>query len=389
VSVHGDDRLEAVIVSDESPEIDVLKNSLESTNRIKIIGRFTNCNVIHEIKKLNPKVAFLKMEMPGTDGVTIAKRMQEKLTDIKIVFISAYEQYAIQAFEVGAVDYIVKPFKKQRIHKMVSRLCIKHQSKPIHHMCMVCCFKHLHFKINGKEIKKVKWRTAKAKELFTLFIQKRKEAAVRKDVLAELLWPEQAKEKAYEQLYCTIYQIRKTLKSIGANIEIISRDDRYELIFNDVTCDVEEWEKGIIGIPEITEESLPKALKLIKQYTGDYLKEETYVWKENEQERLRVLYQSFSNKVLHYLFENEKYTEASLLALRNQKLFPYLQDSYFILMRIYDKNGDIYNVEKQYLKLLNMLKDEFNTIPNQTIKDWRKKWIEKQTIAGPKLKETL
>src|SRR5699024_3090743 len=207
---------------------------------------------------------------------------------------------------VGALDYILKPFKRQRIFKMIDRLCMKHQSKPIDHTCMVCCFKNLHFKVDGKEIKKVKWRTAKAKELFTLLIQNRKEMT-RKDVLVEMHRPEQTKDKAYEQLYCTIYQIRQTLKTLGANNEIASRDERYELIFNDVTCDVEEWEKGIINISEITEETLPEALKLIKQYTGDYLHEETYVWKENEQERLRLLYQSFSNKVVHYLFENEKY----------------------------------------------------------------------------------
>lgn len=385
-----DKLIESIIVCNDLLAINLLKKSLKSTGKIKIVGTYAHdIQIINEIEQLNPRVAFVIIETSGKNGIKTAERIKEKLSNIEIVFISKYEQYAVEAYEIGAVDYILMPFNQERICKTVNRLPIKTVSEPIKDLYTVCCFKNLHFKCNGKEIKKVKWRTAKAKELFTLLVQNREETMVRKDVLVESLWPEQDVEKAYEQLYCTIYQIRTTLKSIGINIKIVSSVNGYELVFNDVKCDVDEWEKGIKTLPVITEKTLPDAYELIEQYVGDYLTEETYTWKENEQERLRVIYQSFSNRVLNYLCETQRYTEASLLALRNQKLYPYLQDSYFMLMRIYDKHGDLYNVEKQYFKLVEMLKEEFNTIPSQYIRDWYKGWLEKQKTADSHLKETV
>src|SRR5699024_12789123 len=66
-----------------------------------------------------------------------------------------------------------------------------------------------------------------------------------KDVLIELLWPNLKLKNAYENLYSAIYYIRKTLKNIGVNIEIISTENCYKLRLNNVKYDVDEWEKGI------------------------------------------------------------------------------------------------------------------------------------------------
>lgn len=339
-----DSLLDAVIISNESLVVDLFKRMIKSTGKINIIGCLEDDKqAVSKVEQINPGIVFIKLEEPVSTGLKIATQLKAKSPELEIVFLSKHEQYAVDAFNIPAIDYILIPFDQERIHKMVHRLSNNKKLSSSEDTYTVCCFKNLHFKRNGEEIKEVKWRTAKAKELFALLIQNRKETMIRKDVLVEMLWPEQDTEKAYEQLYCTIYQIRQTLKSVGINIKIVSSANGYELLFNGVTCDVDEWEEGIKSIPEITDETLPFAKKLIKKYVGDYLTEETYPWRENEQERLRVIYQSFSNGVLNYLYGTEKYTEASLLALRNQRHYPYLQDSYFMLMRIYDKYEDIYN----------------------------------------------
>lgn len=370
------------MIDDNQKDVELLFRILNSTKQLKLVKKYMDAIQLEkELTDLHLdfEIAFIKTWVFGQNGITIAKRLKKIRPNIQIVFISKEKEFAVDAFELGAIDYILQPYNKNRIYKTVNRLLKnKNTSLPRESVDMVCCFKHLHFKDHKQEIIPVRWRTTKTKELFAFLIQNRNELMVRKDVLIELLWPEEDVNKAFENLYSCIYEIRKLLKQIGANIQIISIDSAYEVILNDVKCDVDEWVAGINDLPFISEETLPKALTLINQYTGDYLADETYMWKENEQESLRMLYQAFSNKVLRYLIANEQYTKATLLALRNQRLNPYLADSYYFLMKIYDKLGDIYNVEKQFSKLVEMFKTEFNTVPPIHIKDWYRKWIEKQ-----------
>lgn len=206
-------------------------------------------------------------------------------------------------------------------------------------------------------MKNVKWRTAKARELFVYLVQNHEEF-VRKDILIELLWSDLKIDNAYDNLYSTIYHIRKTLEAISVNIDIISTVHGYELQFNDVKYDVEIWGSGLGQLENLSKETYFDCQEIMKLYTGDYLVEETYVWKENEQERLRVLYIAKSKDIIDYLIGQEKYTEAILQALHLQRMYPYMDYSYFMLMQLYDEFGDLYNVERQYNKLKRILEED-------------------------------
>jgi DNA-binding LytR/AlgR family response regulator len=72
------------------------------------------------VEQLRPDVVFLDVHMPGMNGVEAARLMGP---DVQIVFVTAYEQYAVAAFEQGAIDYLVKPFDAERLRESVARLC--------------------------------------------------------------------------------------------------------------------------------------------------------------------------------------------------------------------------------------------------------------------------
>ena len=378
--------LKAVTIGSSILEIACSVEILESTKQIKVVGNYSNEHkAIKGIEQINPDVAFIIIDGSNSKnynaqvsnfcGLKIAQKIKIKHPHVKIVFMAKSKEYAVEAFELGAADYLLIPVSQSRIQKTIERIMNDRENPPVNETYTIGCFKNLHFKYNDKEIKNAKWRTSKAKELFAFLMHNRNETVVRKDVIIDLLWPEEDVEKAYDKLYSAICQVRATLKNIGIDIDIVSRDHAYEILFNNVSCEVDDWEKEIKKMSVISDENIDYCLELIDQYTGDYLAEESYVWVENEQERLRVLYQAFSNEVLQYLYNSGKYTEASLLALKNQQLYPYLQDSYLMLMRIYDKQGDIHNVEKQYFKLNQMMKEEFDTLPNEEIRNWYRNWI--------------
>ncbi|MFZ3215941.1 MAG: response regulator transcription factor, partial [Candidatus Acidiferrales bacterium] len=115
--------INTVIVDDERPARDELLYLLKSFPEVNIIALGKNgLEAVTLIKEHEPDLVFLDVQMPGLDGFGVIKRLLErKLRVPQIVFATAFDNYAIQAFEVNAVDYLLKPFDKARIAKALQR----------------------------------------------------------------------------------------------------------------------------------------------------------------------------------------------------------------------------------------------------------------------------
>ena len=74
------------------------------------------------IKELSPDLVFLDVQMPGLDGFGVIKKLLEKKIPLpRIVFTTAFDQYAVKAFEVSALDYVLKPYDRKRIVQAVEK----------------------------------------------------------------------------------------------------------------------------------------------------------------------------------------------------------------------------------------------------------------------------
>ncbi len=115
--------INTVIVDDERPARDELIYLLKGFPEINVIAQGKNgLEAVALIKEHDPDLVFLDVQMPGLDGFGVIKKLVErKLRIPQIVFATAYDNYAIQAFEVNAVDYVLKPFDKARIAKAIQR----------------------------------------------------------------------------------------------------------------------------------------------------------------------------------------------------------------------------------------------------------------------------
>ncbi len=106
--------INVIIVDDEKPARDELGFLLKGFPEISVIGQGKNgVEALALIKEHSPDLVFLDVQMPGLDGFGVLKKL--------VVFATAFDQYAVQAFEVNAVDYILKPFDKSRIAKAIQR----------------------------------------------------------------------------------------------------------------------------------------------------------------------------------------------------------------------------------------------------------------------------
>lgn len=107
--------IEALIVDDETPARNELKRFLEKEADFKIAGEAQDGEeALAAVKRLKPHVVFLDIHIPKQTGLQVAQALSELDTPPLVVFITAYDQYAIQAFELSAVDYILKPYDAAR-----------------------------------------------------------------------------------------------------------------------------------------------------------------------------------------------------------------------------------------------------------------------------------
>jgi two-component system LytT family response regulator/two-component system response regulator LytT len=111
-----------VLVDDEQLARDELGFLLGQTGGVTVIGQAVNgVDALTTIDRLRPDVVFLDVQMPGLTGFEVARRMIDAESPSHIIFVTAYDQHAIEAFEVNAVDYILKPVDPVRLEVAVQR----------------------------------------------------------------------------------------------------------------------------------------------------------------------------------------------------------------------------------------------------------------------------
>jgi two-component system response regulator LytT len=117
-------KISALIVDDEAPARDELAFLLKGLPDVEVLGQGKNgVEALNLIRELTPQVVFLDVQMPGLDGFGVIKKLLERKARLPfVVFVTAYDHYAVQAFEVNAIDYLLKPIARPRLEKAVARV---------------------------------------------------------------------------------------------------------------------------------------------------------------------------------------------------------------------------------------------------------------------------
>jgi len=114
-------KLRTIIVDDEPLALNLLRAKLNKIPEIEIIAECKNGReAIEKTMDLAPDLIFLDIQMPGVDGFGVIKNLQSDIVPL-VIFTTAFEQYALDAFDVHAVDYILKPIDEERITRAVNR----------------------------------------------------------------------------------------------------------------------------------------------------------------------------------------------------------------------------------------------------------------------------
>ena len=115
------DKLRVVIADDERPARSFLSAILRTFNDVEIVGEAANgMEAVQVIESKRPDLALLDLQMPEVDGLGVVRLLKKNRTPL-VAFVTAYDEYAVRAFEVNAVDYVLKPVEAARLRQTIDR----------------------------------------------------------------------------------------------------------------------------------------------------------------------------------------------------------------------------------------------------------------------------
>lgn len=374
--------MKAIVVDDEYLALESMTRLLQRFE-VQVAGAFQDPReALKQQEALDADVAFVDIEMPELNGLELAARLQAAQPSLQIVFVTAYEQYAIDAFELAAIDYLLKPIQLKRLETTIKRLSSKQaettpEPQPRQPMEQtICFFHHLSFQdAQGNPIN-IAWRTAKARELLAYLIHSGDKTPSKEELL-DRIWPDADPDKSITHLHTTIYQIRQSMKTMGVPLSLQYKEGRYHVELRGTQIDVVVWEKALKGAVEGKDGKAVTRL-LTQSYRGDYLETEDYIWSGGERERLRALWLDQALKHGAWLEDQDLSSDALTLYQQMQQRYPENEESYFGLMRLYGKLGNSVEVHQQYAKLSEMLAEDFDAAPSEPITQWYSQWNDRK-----------
>jgi two-component SAPR family response regulator len=345
---------------------------------VQVVATFSNpVEALEYDRWSEAEAAFVDISMPVMNGIELAICLQSIHPSLDIVFVTAFDHYAVKAFEMEAMDYLVKPVHPDRLEKTLNRIRKHHAApsrdpdKPSKPQVLVM-MQDIGIDKGSGSVEAFNWRTVKAKEMFA-YLAHMKGFPVSKEQLCELLWPEYDKDKVMANLHTTVYQVRSMLKQIGFPVQILYQGGRYRMDLGEIRLDWELWEAALAQAVHAADADRLYHL-LLEEYRGDYLQNEGYLWAESERERLRVKWLLHAYELAERLSNGERYTEAIRLYQEIQHRFPVWEACYFGLMQVYARMGNAMEVKNQYQKLVRILDEELGMQPSREIADWFQSW---------------
>lgn len=305
--------LRAIVVDDEILSARLIKKYLEDSGEVHVVEVLSNPLMVVEEVKRNPiDVVFLDIEMPQRSGLEIAQDLTMLDEPIEIVFITAFNAYAIEAFKVNALDYILKPVQTYELDRVIGKIKKKVQwnenllrqkmtymknieimeaDTSILHIATLGGFSSY---VQGGE-EEVHWSTAKCSELLAYMLFQKENIYVSKWKLMDILWPGKDDEKSAINLRSTVCRLNKTLREHGINGGIVAKKNTYYLDLPKVEVDaffLEQYAKS----EKSAELNLEEFISL---YPGELFKNLDYEWALGLRTHYMRVFLHFGKEIVH------------------------------------------------------------------------------------------
>lgn len=251
--------MRAICVDDALPIMEDMTAMCRQLPQITSVTGFTRPREALEwLETHSVDIALLDIDMPDIDGLLLARKLKRKYPDAAVIFLSAFEQFAVQAIRQRASGYLLKPVSLEDLREEVEYACSNKKARPSKHI-VVQTFGNFEIFVDGETLS---FRRVKSKELLAYLIDRNGSGVTRSDIFAAL-WGDSIYDRSRQKyLDVIIRTLRDTLKNAGIE-EIL------------------EIKSGLLRIrPELLDCDLYHFLKnepnAVNAYRGEYM--QAYEW---------------------------------------------------------------------------------------------------------------
>lgn len=287
--------LDVIIVDDELDAINVLETLIKKHGKANIKKSFSKVReFLKYIETETADVIFLDINMPYMSGIEVVKVINEKL-DSKIIFTTSHSEYAVEAFDLRAYHYFLKPVNRQKLNNTLDTLYLENAKKDVKIKF------YSRFEL-VKDNKITTFRTKKAVELLAFFIYM---GRCSKDSVLDNVFHGIKADNAMNNVYSTFYYIRKALKDDKIGIEISYKNNYYEVKLGEATIDYKELNDIDVN-GNINNLNIKKYYNAFANYSGDFLFMSGYQWSIAESMILREKYEKLYDRLARYYKEDKQ-----------------------------------------------------------------------------------
>lgn len=360
--------LRTIVVDDEELAIKRLKRLLAEHHEINEIETFYNPWAAYEYAKVHPvDIAFLDISMPDVNGVKLSVLLKELRPAMDIVFVTGTGDYAVKAYELSALDYVVKPVTTQRLETTMDKIRRIRRISPAKPSLRVRLFGGLSIATGGSEGQEagIKLRSPKTEELFAFLVCKR---SVSREEVAGTLWNGLELDKALKNLSSTLYYIRKAIDVGDGDSIIATAGNEIRLQVNAITCDLYEFERLLKEIrrdPERKSDLLERAEAI---YAGPLLQGKSYDWAIEYAGRTELQYMELLEMSARYDRQRGQLTRALHGYGEMLKLDAMREDVYYEVIALLLELGRKREALQQYRVLEELLWRELGAEPDPRIR---------------------
>jgi len=358
--------MRVVLIDDEKAMLLIMKSLLNRLEGVTVAAAFQNgAQALEWLRSEEADVAFVDIRMAEEDGVALARRIHAVRENIRIVFVTSHKDFALDAFEVGAVDYIVKPVRIERLEQALGRIAgRKRDAAPATDGSTVplkaVCFGGMNVISRYGEIR---WRTAKCAELFAYLLMTRGRGAARERLLEDV-FDGIATRNRQAYLSTTLYQVRHTLKQHGYPAAVRFLNGSYNLQPGTVTSDFAVFEERVAAINMISESNYMHAYETERLFAGGLFEGKEFLWSMAEKERLSMMYTRFSKRLGRWLLEHGQTDLASDVAMKLVSFNETDEEANALLLNVFAAAGDRQALAAHYARYAELLREEFSERPS-------------------------
>jgi two-component SAPR family response regulator len=374
--------LRVISVDDELSNHILLKKSLEEDGLVQVVAQFSDpLTLLEKVVDIHPDVAFVDIEMPVMNGLELAERILFLCPNTQIVFVTAFSQYAVNAFHVNAIDYLLKPIDGQDIKRVIQKLlnnrklvraAALNQDIDLSEVCRINTLGS--FDVYGIQSKQpIQWLTSKVEELFA-YLLLHSGKSVGKEELCDVLWPDSDHENGMMNLYSTIYRLRKTLAKETIPIEITSGKYGYQINTESCFLDFKVFEKltSSLETQQSAGESDSDIANMVEAalvYKGEFFGIRSYLWSAAYGESINQTYRLLNYRLVNHFLKLKRMDKAVEYLKRILQFFPDEEQACILLMTLYSEEGETKSVSHCYHTYVTYLEDELSVTPSSKIQE--------------------